>query len=76
MRLKINLTTESDVRKLIEVATKVTEDVWLTDSNYNLKVSGKSMLGALYAMSDWGWSDIYVESDKDLYFQLRDLIAE
>ena len=75
MRLKINLTTESDVRKLIEVATSVEEDVWLTDSKCNLKVSGKSMLGALYAMSDWAWSDIFVECERDLYFQLRDLIA-
>ena len=74
MRLKINLNTQSDVRRLVEVTTAIEEPVWLTDAEHNLKVSGKSLLGALYTMSDW--DDIYVECEKDLYFQLIDLIAE
>lgn len=74
MRLKINLNTESDVHKLVSVATSVSEDVWLTDSDHNLKVSGKSLLGALYTMSDW--DDIYVECDRDLYLQLIELLAD
>lgn len=74
MRLKINLNTESDVYKLVSVATSVSEDVWLTDSAHNLKVSGKSLLGALYTMSDW--DDIYVECDRDLYLQLIELLAD
>ena len=74
MRLKIHLNTQTDVRNLVEVATSVEEDVWLTDADHNLKVSGKSLLGALYTMSDW--DDIYVECERDLYFQLIDLVAE
>lgn len=74
MRLKINLNTQSDVQHLVEVATSIKENVWLTDAEHNLKVSGKSLLGALYTMSDW--DDIYVECEKDLYLQLIDLVAE
>lgn len=74
MRLRINLNTQSDVRHLVEVATSIEEDVWLTDSDHNLKVSGKSLLGALYTMSDW--DDIYVECERDLYLQLIDLVAD
>ena len=74
MRLKIHLNTQKDVQKLVQIATAVSEDVWLTDADHNLKVSGKSLLGALYTMSDW--DDIYVECERDLYLQLIDLVAD
>lgn len=74
MRFKINLNTESDVRQFVEIATSVKEAVWLTDSQNGLKVNGKSLLGVLYTMADW--DDIYVESERDLYFQLIHLAAE
>lgn len=74
MRVKINLITQSDVTKFVNIASSIPGHVWLTDAEGTLKVNGKSLLGALYSMSDW--NDIFVESEKDFYMQIRDMIAE
>lgn len=74
MRLKINLITQTDVTKFVAIASTIPEPVWLTDADRNMKVSGKSLLGALYTMSDW--NDIYVECERDFYSQISDLVAE
>lgn len=74
MRLKINLVTQSDVTKFVAVASTIPEPVWLTDAERNMKVSGKSLLGALYSMSDW--NDIFVECERDFYSQISELAAD
>ena len=70
-RLKIRIDTMSDVSKLVAVATKAKGRVILTD-NTDFKVSGKSLLGAIYTME---WSEVYLESDEDLYNALSDLVV-
>ena len=74
MRVKINLITQSDVTKFVAIASTIPEPVWLTDAEHNMKVSGKSLLGALYTMSDW--NDIYVECERDFYSQIIELVAD
>lgn len=69
-RIKIRIDTMSDVSKLVAVATKAKGRVILTD-NTDFKVSGKSLLGAIYTME---WSEVYLESDEDLYNALSDLV--
>ncbi|MCI8472239.1 MAG: hypothetical protein HFE66_01950 [Clostridiales bacterium] len=70
-RIKIRIDTMSDVSKLVAVATKAKGRVILTD-NTDFKVSGKSLLGAIYTME---WSEVYLESDEDLYNALSDLVV-
>ena len=70
-RIKIRIDTMSDVSKLVAVATKTKGRVILTD-NTDFKVSGKSLLGAIYTME---WSEVYLESDEDLYNALSDLVV-
>ena len=70
-RIKIRIDTMSDVSKLVAVATKEKGRVILTD-NTDFKVSGKSLLGAIYTME---WSEVYLESDEDLYNALSDLVV-
>ena len=70
-RIKIRIDTMSDVSKLVAVATKAKGRVILTD-NTDFKVSGKSLLGAIYTME---WSEVYLESDEDLYTALSDLVV-
>ena len=74
MRTKINLVTQSDVTKFVGIASTIPAPVWLTNNDGSLKVNGKSLLGALYSMSDW--NDIYVECEKDFYLEISDLVAE
>lgn len=70
-RIKIRIDTMSDVSKLVAVATKAQGRVILTD-NTDFKVNGKSLLGAIYTME---WSEVYLESDEDLYNALSDLVV-
>ena len=70
-RIKIRIDTMSDVSKLVAVATKAKGRVILTD-NTDFKVSGKSLLGAIYTME---WSEVYLESDEDLYNALSDVVV-
>ena len=70
-RLKIRIDTMSDVSKLVAVATKAKGRVILTDNN-DFKVNAKSLLGAIYTME---WSEVYLESDEDLYNALSELVV-
>ncbi len=69
-RFKIRLDTMSDVNKLVSVAQQCHCDVYLTDGK-GFRVSGKSVLGALYTME---WNEVYLESEAELYNALSDLV--
>ena len=47
MKLKIRLDTDSDAVKLVGIASKLNENITLTDGN-GLCVSAKSLLGTMY----------------------------
>ena len=64
MRVKINLDTFSDCQKFVDVCSKRDAKVYITDgSNEGLKVSAKSLMGALYSLE---FDNIWCESDKDM----------
>lgn len=70
MKVKIRLDTQSDVAKFVNVATKIDVPVHLTDGQ-NFKVSGKSLLGAIYTME---WDEVFCECDKDIYSLIDDFV--
>lgn len=72
MRAKINLDTFQRVQKFVEICSHVNGKVNLIDGN-GYCVSAKSVLGAM-ATADW--SEVYVESDQDIYMRIRDFVAE
>ena len=73
MRVKINIDTESAAARLVGLATRVEGKVYLTDGN-NMRVSAKSMLGAIYATMDF--NEVWLESDVDHYSLFKEFIVE
>ena len=49
MKAQIRLDTLSDIQKFVKIATKQKGNVHITD-NSGLRVSAKSILGAMYAL--------------------------
>lgn len=74
MRHKINLITESDVLKFVRIATSIKEPVYLTNADRVLIVSAKSILGVKYSQVEW--DDLYIECEKDLYFEMHEFFAD
>lgn len=74
MRVKINLDTQTSVLELVNIASKIEEDVFITDKDHKLIVSAKSILGARYAQIEW--HDLYLECEKDIYREITEFIAE
>ena len=74
MRYKINLITQTDALEFVNIATKVQEDVYLTNGDHRFIVNAKSLLGVRYGQIEW--NDLYVECEKDLYFEMNRFFAE
>jgi hypothetical protein len=77
MRAKVNLITDRDVHRFVELSYKSEYPVFLTDENHVLVVSAKSILGVKYATIEW--TELYAESeDEHLYLALNaaNLLAE
>lgn len=72
MKYKIRLDTMSDVNKFVKIATSYPGKIMLTDGD-NFKVSGKSLLGAMYTME---WDNVYCESDNEIYHLIKDFVEE
>ena len=58
MKVKVALETMSDVCQFVNIATSVSEPVLLVGED--LKVSAKSLLGALYTME---WAEVWLRAD-------------
>ena len=63
MKQKICLDTLSQVRRFVEAVSAVDAPVYITDGA-GLKVSAKSLMGALYSME---FATLYCECDHDIY---------
>jgi hypothetical protein len=63
VKYKIRLDTLSDVTKFVKITSAINSKVTVTD-NQGLKVSGKSILGMMYAME---FDELWCESDIDIY---------
>lgn len=71
MRVQIRLDTMRDAQDFVNIASKMSGSVYITD-NTGLKVSAKSLLGALYAME---FSELWCESEEDIYRNIEDFIV-
>lgn len=72
MRLKIRLDTVSDANRFASIASRVDGRVVITDGA-GLCVNGKSVLGALHALE---FSELWCESEKEIYGLIRDFVIE
>lgn len=70
MRVKIRLDTLNDVNHLVEIASRVSEQITLEDGN-GMCVSAKSLLGSIYAME---FANIYCCCDRDITAHIMDLM--
>lgn len=70
MRAKICLDTGNDVKRFVAIATATKGKVYITDGEH-LKVSAKSLLGALYALE---FDELWCESDEDIYHAIEEFI--
>jgi hypothetical protein len=68
-KAKVRLDTQSEVARFVHLVSGVGAPVYLTAKD--LKVSGKSLLGALYTME---WDEIWCECEKDIYRLIDDFI--
>jgi hypothetical protein len=71
MRSKINLDTMKDINDFVRICTRIPVPVHITDGA-GLKVSGKSLLGVMYAME---FDDIWCECEKDIYLDIEKFIV-
>ena len=69
---KINLETGADVARFNRICSHMDGKVMLVSGNR--RINAKSFLGVHLARM--AWDEIFVESDNDCYFELRDFIAE
>ena len=73
MKVKIILDTHSAAARLVELASGLSENIYLTDGA-NMCVSAKSLLGAMYASFDF--NEVWLETENDRYYVFKDFIAE
>ena len=70
MRSKIRLDTMKDINQFVSACTRVNVPVYITDGA-GLRVSAKSVLGAMYAME---FADIWCECEEDIYHHIEQFI--
>lgn len=71
-RDKIHLETENDIINFMSAIEKLDFPVVITDGE-GMRVNAKSMLGMLYAMT---FSEMWCESDYNIYMYIKDFCAE
>ena len=72
MRVKIHLDTLSDVRRFVSAASSVSSPVHITDGR-GLKVSAKSMMGAIYSLE---FDELWCECEQDIFYIISPFMAE
>ena len=70
MKAQIRLDTMSDVHRFVKIATAQTGNIYITDDK-GLRVSAKSILGALYALE---FDNLWCESEIDIYHAIEEFI--
>ena len=71
-RDKIHLETENDIINFMSAIEKCDFPIVITDGE-GMRVNAKSMLGMLYAMT---FSEMWCESDYNIYMYIKDFCAE
>lgn len=73
MKNRIRLDTLTDAYKFVEIASALSNtDVYITNGK-GLKVSAKSILGAVYSLE---FDELFVESNKDIYSHIKEFIID
>ena len=73
-RMKIRIDTESDVTKIVSIATKLSDEikVEIVDGE-GMRVNARSIIGMLYAMT---FNEIWLESNYDVYHYFSDFLVD
>ena len=71
MKAKIRLDTMRDITDFVRICSGVIPQVHITDGA-GLKVSGKSLLGVMYAME---FDEIWCQCDIDIYHEIERFIV-
>lgn len=66
-KYRISLDTLSQVKTFVNIVNAYESNILLTDGQ-GYAVNAKSVLGAMYSIE---WNELYVESDIDIYTQIR-----
>ena len=72
MKVKINLDTMSKINAFVSICSGIDCKIDLIDGR-GYRVSAKSLVGAIAATD---WSEIFVESENDIYSHIWEFIAE
>jgi len=71
MRTKINIDTLSKINAFVGICSTLDCRVDLTDGS-GYRVSANSLLGAIATMD---WSQVFVESEKDIYSHIQRFVV-
>lgn len=72
MRYNIRLDTMSDVKTLVNIATKLNGEKIRIEDGDGLSVNAKSMLGVLYSWQEW--DNLTLTTENEHYFEFKDFI--
>ena len=72
MKEKINLDTMSKINTFVNICSRLDCKINLIDGN-GYCVSAKSLIGAIATMD---WSQVFVESERDIYAYIQDFLTE
>ena len=72
MKVKINIDTLNKINAFVSICSRLDCNINLIDGR-GYCVSAKSLIGAVATMD---WSQVFVESDKDIYSYITEFIAE
>ena len=70
MKAKINIDTLSKINDFVAICTQLDCKIDLVDGE-GYRVSAKSLMGAIATMD---WNNVYVESDRDIYANIREFV--
>lgn len=72
MKARINIDTLSKINSFVAICSQLDCKVDLIDGE-GYCVSAKSLMGAVATMD---WNNVYVESERDIYTDIREFVVE
>ena len=72
MKAKINIDTLGKINLFVNICSRLDGSINLVDGS-GYCVSAKSLVGAIATMD---WSQVFVESEKDIYTHIQEFLAE
>jgi hypothetical protein len=71
MKVKINIDTMSKIQAFVNICTQLGGKIKLTDGQ-DYCTSAKSLLGVISTID---WSEVYVESEEDIYQHIQEFVV-